>query len=237
MRPLTTVVPKPLLPLGDRPILHHVLDEVREAGADPIFVLVDDGAPSLVRTHIERVFAADPLSYAIRIHPVALGKTAHPVPAVEGCGLASGTPAVLAHCDEVVPTGVTRSMAAIAQRTDCMVAAVLNPASTGSRLVRLRQVEAVAAPPVESSGAGRLAGRLAVPTGAVELLNSGVMGRRCRTLVEVAAAWIEDGGTLLAIEWPGPYVDVGELNRYRSFWKEDLGGWSRTAIGGAPAGS
>ena len=38
LRPLTDLVPKPLVPVGDRPMLSHVIDRVRAAGCAPIVV-------------------------------------------------------------------------------------------------------------------------------------------------------------------------------------------------------
>lgn len=40
LRPYTTVLPKPLMPVGDRPILAVVVDQLREAGVDRITMAV-----------------------------------------------------------------------------------------------------------------------------------------------------------------------------------------------------
>lgn len=38
LRPLTDLVPKPLVPVGDRPALAHVVERARAAGASPVVV-------------------------------------------------------------------------------------------------------------------------------------------------------------------------------------------------------
>lgn len=39
MRPLTDYLPKPMLPLGRKPVLHHIIDELMEAGVEEIAVI------------------------------------------------------------------------------------------------------------------------------------------------------------------------------------------------------
>ncbi len=52
LRPLTRVVPKELLPFGDRPLLEHVVEEVREAGIDRL-VIVLRPEKEIIRAHLE----------------------------------------------------------------------------------------------------------------------------------------------------------------------------------------
>lgn len=48
LKPLTNTVPKHLLPVGDRPILFHVLDYIKEAGIKDIGIVVSpDSGPSI----------------------------------------------------------------------------------------------------------------------------------------------------------------------------------------------
>ncbi len=49
MRPLTLTVPKPLLPLGGRPILAHVLDRLRAAGVSNVILNVHHLADQVAR--------------------------------------------------------------------------------------------------------------------------------------------------------------------------------------------
>lgn len=41
LRPLTENIPKPMLPVGDRPLLERVVDQVREAGFSRVFIAVN----------------------------------------------------------------------------------------------------------------------------------------------------------------------------------------------------
>jgi len=47
LRPYTTVLPKPLMPVGDRPILERVISQLREAGVDRVTMAVGYLAPLL----------------------------------------------------------------------------------------------------------------------------------------------------------------------------------------------
>lgn len=38
MRPLSSYIPKPMLPLGKKPVLHHIVDEIRAAGVKEILI-------------------------------------------------------------------------------------------------------------------------------------------------------------------------------------------------------
>jgi mannose-1-phosphate guanylyltransferase len=49
LRPLTDLVPKPLVPVGDRPVLGHVVDRLREAGLSPIVANAHHHAPEVDR--------------------------------------------------------------------------------------------------------------------------------------------------------------------------------------------
>ncbi len=56
LRPLTELAPKPLVPIGDRPMLAHVAERLREAGCDPIVANAFHHAPA-----VERFCAAESL--------------------------------------------------------------------------------------------------------------------------------------------------------------------------------
>ncbi len=49
LRPLTDILPKPLVPVGDRPMLSHVIDRVRAAGCAPIVVNAHHHAEAVAR--------------------------------------------------------------------------------------------------------------------------------------------------------------------------------------------
>ena len=53
LRPLTDILPKPLVPVGDRPMLSHVIDRVRAAGCAPIVVNAHHHAAAIARACAE----------------------------------------------------------------------------------------------------------------------------------------------------------------------------------------
>lgn len=40
LRPLTDYLPKPMLPLGKKPVLQHILEELKEAGITQMGVII-----------------------------------------------------------------------------------------------------------------------------------------------------------------------------------------------------
>src|SRR5690349_17245036 len=43
LRPITSAIPKEMLPLGRKPVLEHVLDEIRVAGITKVLFVVSPG--------------------------------------------------------------------------------------------------------------------------------------------------------------------------------------------------
>jgi bifunctional UDP-N-acetylglucosamine pyrophosphorylase/glucosamine-1-phosphate N-acetyltransferase len=65
MRPLSDEIPKPMLPVGDRPLVEHVLDTAVEAGAEELVVVVGYGG-ARVRDHFGDRFRGRPVEYAVQ---------------------------------------------------------------------------------------------------------------------------------------------------------------------------
>jgi bifunctional UDP-N-acetylglucosamine pyrophosphorylase/glucosamine-1-phosphate N-acetyltransferase len=63
MRPLSDVTPKPMLPVGDRPLAAHAADAAVAAGADELIFVVGYRA-SHVRAHFGREYGGVPVRYA-----------------------------------------------------------------------------------------------------------------------------------------------------------------------------
>ena len=63
MRPLSDVTPKPMLPVGDRPLAAHAADAAVAAGTDELVFVVGYRA-SHVRAHFGREYAGVPVRYA-----------------------------------------------------------------------------------------------------------------------------------------------------------------------------
>lgn len=68
LRPLTKVVPKELLPYGDRPLIDHLWDEVWEAGIRRIIIVLREGK-ELIQQHLSDREAL----YVYQTHPNGLG--------------------------------------------------------------------------------------------------------------------------------------------------------------------
>ncbi len=81
MRPATLAVPKPLLPLVDRPVVEWIADELRAAGMERIVIVTGRGGEAL-----ERHFAGRPdVVFAHQPEPLGLGDAvARAEAAVEG---------------------------------------------------------------------------------------------------------------------------------------------------------
>jgi len=54
LRPYTTIIPKPLVPLGDRPILEHIIERLALAGVDTIDLCVSH-LGKLIQTYFEQM--------------------------------------------------------------------------------------------------------------------------------------------------------------------------------------
>ncbi len=66
--PIAKAVPKEMLPLGNKPVIHHVVAEAAEAGFDEILIIVSRGKESIIQ-----YFAPNP---ELEIHLEASGKLA-----------------------------------------------------------------------------------------------------------------------------------------------------------------
>ncbi|HEY3282768.1 MAG TPA: sugar phosphate nucleotidyltransferase [Armatimonadota bacterium] len=72
MRPLTLACPKELLPLGAKPVLHHVLDEAAEAGLERVCVVISP-AKQAVRDYFAAVAPPVEVEYAVQEEQLGLG--------------------------------------------------------------------------------------------------------------------------------------------------------------------
>lgn len=72
MRPLTNVIPKELLPLGTKPVLHWVLDEIIAAGAREVAVVTSSAKP-LIQQYVESQSWPVNVSFVRQLDPLGLG--------------------------------------------------------------------------------------------------------------------------------------------------------------------
>jgi bifunctional UDP-N-acetylglucosamine pyrophosphorylase/glucosamine-1-phosphate N-acetyltransferase len=75
MRPLTGEMPKPMLPVGDRPLMAHTADAAVEAGVDELVIVVGY-EQDVVREHFGDSYRGVPVSYAVQDRQLG---TAHAV--------------------------------------------------------------------------------------------------------------------------------------------------------------
>jgi len=61
LRPLTSAIPKPLLPVGDKPIIQFIIEHMRDSGISEIFVSVN------YKKEIVKSFLRDGSRYGVRI--------------------------------------------------------------------------------------------------------------------------------------------------------------------------
>lgn len=68
MEPLSTVTPKPMLPVGDRPLAAHVADAAVAAGANELVFVVGYGADHF-RSYFGSEYGGVPVRYAVQSSP------------------------------------------------------------------------------------------------------------------------------------------------------------------------
>ncbi len=76
MRPLSTVTPKPMLPVADRPLAAHVADAAVAAGADELVFVVGYGAEH-VQSYFGDEYGGVPVSYATQSSPSGTADAVH----------------------------------------------------------------------------------------------------------------------------------------------------------------
>jgi len=68
MRPLSRITPKPMLPVGDRPLVAHVADAAVAGGADDLIFVVSDSDGHL-REYFGESYRGIPVTYAVQDPP------------------------------------------------------------------------------------------------------------------------------------------------------------------------
>ena len=114
MRSISEEIPKPLIPVGERPLIDHTLDRLVEAGIGTIVVNVHHHADQLV-AHLSA--RADP-SVTISDESTALldtgGGIAHALP------LLGGAPFYAANSDVIWLDGVSNTLRRLAAGAHCL---------------------------------------------------------------------------------------------------------------------
>ena len=55
LRPVTEIIPKELLPIGTKPMIHTVIEELKEFGIEEIFIIINE-KKEVIRTYLEKKF-------------------------------------------------------------------------------------------------------------------------------------------------------------------------------------
>lgn len=214
--PATRVVPKEMLPIGNRPALELIVDEARRAGTDEI-VLIISRAKELIREYfrddpaIRFVYQAEQrgLGHAVLQAAEALGATAEPVlillgdALVVGCDAASemvaksrsaGGASVIG-CERVPPEKVSRY-------------GILK--LDGERIVDMVEKPAVAEAPSDLA----VAGRYLLDPMIFELLRTQTPGKGGEIQLTDAIRRMLAVKPVLAYAYPGRRQDIGNPDGY-----------------------
>ncbi len=97
LRPLTYTIPKPLLPIGEKPILEEIIDRLKAQGFDDLVIAVGYRA-ELIETYFrDGAHLGVSISYVRETHPLG---TAGPLALVrDGAALAAGEPILVMNGD------------------------------------------------------------------------------------------------------------------------------------------
>jgi mannose-1-phosphate guanylyltransferase len=204
LRPLTEILPKPLVPVGDRPALAHVLERLAAAGLGPVVVNAHHGIERL------RHFLAAHPSVAVSAEAELLGTAG----GVAGAApLLGAGPVLIWNADILAPIEPGALIGAHLGEPGRAATLVVRPCERGcgnvgldenGRVVRLR-TERVAG---EARGG--------------EFVGVHVLGARLRAALPERGCLVGDvylpalqrGATLRAFEWDAPFFDIGTVPAY-----------------------
>jgi len=202
MRPLTETVPKPLLPVADRPLCAHVADAAVAAGATELVFVVGYEADE-VRAFFGESYRGVPVAFAVQRERRG---TADAVAAA--ADLLDGPFAVLNGDNLYDPVGIetlfeAAPAVAAVEGEDLRNYGVLSTAERGDRTLATGIVEKPADPPTRLANAGAYA----FPAAATGWLDVGESDRGEREITDVLARAIEtaDVGVVTVDRW----LDVG----------------------------
>jgi UTP-glucose-1-phosphate uridylyltransferase len=214
MMPLTAAIPKTLLPLGGEPLLHHVLRRLEQAGSSTTRILIDDGPSRLIRDHLDAVRAQGCVTERMLVSFEEVCTVAAPEPMQALASITMGRLPVLAvHSDELIPAAISAALARLSAKYGCVVTAMVAPGLNRPRLLQLPEITEMRpgeTPPTEF----RIVGQAALPVAVLHRLTAGELP--ATTLVGLLNLLAKQNEQVLALTWPGPYLDVGELWRYQA---------------------
>ncbi|EMA35134.1 bifunctional sugar-1-phosphate nucleotidylyltransferase/acetyltransferase [Halobiforma nitratireducens] len=185
IRPLSETVPKPMLPVADRPLSAHAVDAAIDAGADEIVLVVGYEAEA-VREHFGATYRDVPVSYAVQTEQ---NGTADAVNAARKAGLLEGPFAVLNGDNLYEPAAIER----LFERTPAVCAvAVDDPRNYGVLSTDDGTVSGIVEKPDEPPTNLANAGAYAFPAKAREWLEVPASERGEHEITDVLSRVIEE---------------------------------------------
>ena len=200
MRPLTETVPKPMLPVADRPLCAHTADAAVDAGIDELVVVVGYGADA-VRAYFDDTYRGVPVSTVVQ------GTQRGTADALRAAAARLDGPFVVLNGDNLYDS---EGIAALVDALPAVAAievdnprhyGVLSTTPDGSRVTGI--VEKPADPPSSLANAGAYA----LPERALEWLDVDESDRGEYEITDVLARAIE--GTAVTPITLSRWLDVG----------------------------
>lgn len=211
MGALTTILPKALLPWGDRPIINHILSELHRAGCQHVVVLTGTEESKLLGQHVVR--SCDTDWPVVTVHHSGypdLSSSLRDLPWSE-----AAPTVMLAHCDELIASDLTAS-ALEASRSQ------LVPVIAAHDL-DVDQLVHTSVTTIDPVGPGdgvnpthRFVGRYCVPIAVLQA--AWERNFAFTNILEVLADHLERGSTVLEISGSRDYWDLGTAARYVEAW-------------------
>ncbi|MEV6926514.1 glucose-1-phosphate thymidylyltransferase [Dactylosporangium sp. NPDC051485] len=212
MRPLSYAIPKQLLPVANRPVLAHVLDNVRALGVTDVGVVVGDRGPEIADALGDGAAHGLRLTYIRQDQPLGL---AHAV--LLARDFLAGDDFVLYLGDNVLPDGILdagRRFGADRPAAHLLVQKVVDPRRFGvAELSPDDTVRRLVEKPAEPRSDLALIGVYFFTAAIHPAVRAIRPGRRGELELTDAIQWLIDAGApVRATRYDGYWQDVGEVD-------------------------
>lgn len=211
LRPLTDECPKPLVPVGDRPLLAHVAAGLLRNGIDELIVNAH---------HLQDNFASDLDKIRAKVHVLHEVEIRGTAGGIAGArGLVGELPLIVVNGDILCEPPVDRARASAGEGLTLVVERRAQGSGTvglgeGGRVVRLR---------------GKIFG---TEVAGADYVGVAALGRRCLESLPAQGCLVGDwaiptlaaGGQVETLELAGAWLDVGSLEAYQRanlLWLEE----------------
>jgi mannose-1-phosphate guanylyltransferase len=203
LRPLTLELPKPVVPVGDRPLIAHVAEACGRAGATRLVANAHHG-----HERLSAIVRGLGLDIQVVVEPEIRGTAG----GVAGARELLGPGAVLVWNGDILTEAPAAELLELSQQCDAQVLAV-SPRSAGEGSVGMDATGAVVRLRGQVFGtetqSGDYVGVMALGPGVVRALPE----RGC-LVGDVALAALAAGRRVLTVPSPAPWSDLGDLAAY-----------------------